>query len=54
MSKTARWPTTRSPSKSGSRSTTTLDRRGRRPRLQLADGRFGEVNVAIARSHVML
>ena len=43
MSKTARWPTTRSPSKSGSRSTTTLDRRGRRPRLQLADGRFGEV-----------
>jgi hypothetical protein len=34
MSKTARWPTTRSPSKSGSRSTTTLDRRGRRPRLR--------------------
>jgi flavin-binding protein dodecin len=30
MSKTVRWPTTRSPLKSGSLSTTMLDRRGRR------------------------
>ena len=44
----------RLPSKSGSRSTMTLDRRGRRTRLQLAGGRFGKVNVAIAHSNVML